>query len=395
MKKTILKSFILLLSIFSVFSAVVKTSDIAKLVNANQDTSVSITAKAAYVKDFDSGTELFAYNGNVRLPIASMAKIMTLLLCYEHIDSGALTMNDSITVSENASSMGGSQAFLDANKQYKVSDLMKTIVITSANDSCVAMAEHISGSVETFVADMNQKALSLKMENTKFANCTGLPAPDSYSCAKDVATMMTELVKHKDYFLHSKIWMDKLVHHDGRETELTNTNKLSRFYDGCDAGKTGYTSEAGHCLSASAKRNDMRLISVVIGASDSKVRFAEISKLFNWGFANYENKLIVDCKNNLEKTLPVKRGKKAEVLARAKENIAIFKARKEELKDIKVCQENYKIKAPIKIGDVVGKITVMYDGQPFKSVDIIASEKVDKKGYKDIIKDMFDYWHFK
>ncbi|HEY8390997.1 MAG TPA: D-alanyl-D-alanine carboxypeptidase, partial [Clostridia bacterium] len=224
-------------------------------------------------------------------------------------------------------------------------------------------------------------------------NCTGLPAPGGYSCAKDVSTMLHELLKHKEYFLHSKIWMDKMIHKGGRETELTNTNKLSRFYEGCDGGKTGYTSEAGHCLSATAKRNNLRLISTVIGASDSKTRFAEVSKLFNMGFANYENKVIVSAENNLEKGVKVNRGKKDCVEVKPEENISIFKQKTDELKSIEVKQENNNIKAPVKKGDVVGKITVLYDGQPYKTVNIIACEDVAKKGYKDNVKDMFRYWH--
>lgn len=374
-----------------VFDSLYKSNVFA--VSEETGSKVNITSKAAYIYDYDTKTVIFSQNETARLPIASMVKIMTLLLCYEHIDSGKLTMDDMITVSDNAASMGGSQAFLDANSQYKVNDLLKSIVVASANDSCVAMAEHICGSVEGFVDRMNVRAKELNMENTHFVNCTGLPALGGYSCAKDVSTMLAELIKHKEYFLHSKIWMDKMIHKGGRETELTNTNKLSRFYDGCDGGKTGYTSEAGHCLSATAKRNNLRLISTVIGASDSKTRFAEVSKLFNIGFANYENKVVVSQENCLEQGIKVNRGKKDSVECKPEENISIFKKKTDELKNIEVKQENNNIKAPVKKGDILGTITVLYDGQHYKTVNIIASEDVGKKGYKDNVKDMFKYWH--
>ncbi len=354
--------------------------------------NLGIASKAAYVCDYDTKTVIYAQNENAKLPIASMVKIMTLLLCYEHIGTGAMTLEDMVQISDNAASMGGSQAFLDANSQYKVNDLLKSIVIASANDSCVAMAEHICGSVEVFVDRMNQRAKELNMENTQFVNCTGLPAVGGYSSAKDVTSMLYELLKHKEYFLHSKIWMDKMIHKNNRETELTNTNKLSRFYEGCDGGKTGYTSEAGHCLSATAKRNNLRLISTVIGSSDSKTRFAEVSKLLNMGFANFENKVIVSADNNLEQGIKVNRGKKDCIEAKPEENISIFKARTDELKTIEVKQENAQLKAPVKKGDIIGKITVLYDGQAYKTVNIIACEDVLKKGYKDNIKDMFRYW---
>ena len=358
-----------------------------------QKKALNISSKAAYVCDYDTQTVIYARNENARLPIASMVKIMTLILCYEHLDSGAMAMDDVITVSENAASMGGSQAFLEAHGQYKIEDLIKSIVMSSANDSCVAMAEHICGSVEGFVQKMNQKAKELNLQNTNFVNCTGLPAENSYSSAKDVSIMMAELIKHKEYFLHSRIWMDKIIHKGGRETELTNTNKLSRFYEGCDGGKTGYTTEALHCLCATAKRNNLRLISTVIGAPDSKTRFAEVSKLFNYGFANYENKILVSSQNPLEQGIEVIRGKKKILQIKPEQDIAIFKARTDELKSIEVKQENYTVKAPVKEGDIVGKITLIYGGQPYKSVNIIACENIDRKGYKDNIKDMFKHWH--
>lgn len=353
------------------------------------DTGVKVNAKSAYAIEFDTGTPIYSHNEDKRLPIASMAKIMTLLLSYEHIQSGAMTTDSTVVVSQNAASMGGSQAFLDANKEYKVDDLLKSITIASANDSCVAMAEAISGSVDGFVADMNNKARELGMENTNFANCTGLPDPNGYSSAKDVSTMMRELLRHDKYYAYSTIWMDDLVHPGGRVTGLTNTNKLVRFYEGCDGGKTGYTSEAGHCLSATAVRGGMRLITVVIGEPDSKTRFKDVSDLFNFGFANYERRVVVDKTQMCEEQAPVRLGKSEGVSALPEDNITVFKLRKEKLGNIEVKYEFFAVKAPVAQGDTVGKAVVYKDGEVYKTVGLVASDSVDKLGYKDIVRKFF------
>ena len=231
---------------------------------------LEIKSKEAVLVSADSGEVLFEHNADEKRPIASMVKIMTLLLCFENADSGKFSFDDMITVSQRAASMGGSQAFLDAGSAYMAEDLVKSIVIASANDSCVAMAEHIGGSVEGFVNLMNKRADELGMQDTVFVNCTGLPAAGQFSTAKDVSKMFRELIGHKKYFEYSGVWMEDFQHPGGRVTGLTNTNKLIRQYNGCDGGKTGYTSEAMHCLAATAKRGDMRLISVVVGLTKIK-----------------------------------------------------------------------------------------------------------------------------
>lgn len=187
--------------------------------------------------DYNSGTLIYANNENEELPIASMNKVMTLLLCFEALDEGAFSLDDSITVSAEASGMGGSQVFLEANHSYQIGNLIKSIVVASANDACVAIAEHIAGSEELFVERMNERAKELGMTHTVFINCTGLPGAGQHSTAKDVAKMFSELLTHKDYYRYSGIWMDKIEHAEGRYTEISNTNKLIRFYDGCDGGK--------------------------------------------------------------------------------------------------------------------------------------------------------------
>ena len=245
-------------------------------VYAKDEIGIEIKSKSAYLIDPLSNTVIYKKDETKRLPIASICKVMTLLLSFEEIDSGKMSFDENVSISEKASNMGGSQVFLESNASYSVRDLIKSIIVCSANDASVAMAERICGSEELFVEKMNDRAKDLGMENTNFSNCTGLPKPNQYSCAKDVATMYIELTKHSDYFEFSSIWMDEICHPNNRKTQISNTNKLIRFYEGCEGGKTGYTNEAGHCLVASAKRQNMRLVSVVISAVDSKTRFKEV-----------------------------------------------------------------------------------------------------------------------
>ena len=360
---------------------------------AADNVNMNISSRGAYLMDFKTGTPIFEYKSTARHPIASMVKIMTLDLVYQDIEAGKLGYDDMVTVSENASGMGGSQAFLDAHKQYKVSDLITSITIASANDACVAIAEHLEGSVEGFVNRMNAKAAALGMENTKFANCTGLPSEgQQYSCARDSAVMLRDLIGHGGYFNFSRIWMKDLVHEGGRITGLTNTNKLIRAYEGCDGGKTGFTVEALHCLSATAQRGGMRLISVVVGAPDSKVRFAEVSKMFNYGFANYANKVIVQKDMPVEQAIPVAFGKAATVTARTAGEFTVFGSKSEAGKGITTETELYELKAPVMKDAVVGKMKVLKDGAEIGAVDLIANDTVLKKTFGDVYNDFIHAW---
>lgn len=349
--------------------------------------------KAFYSADWYSGSVINAENETTRLPIASMCKIMTLLLCFEEIDSGNMTLNEKIPVSENASGMGGSQVFLESGAEYVADKLIESICIASANDSCVAMAERICGSEEKFVERMNEKAEELGAENTNFVNCTGLPKPGQYSCAKDVFIMLSELLHHNEYFKYSKIWMDKMVHPGGRETEMSNTNKLIRFYNGCDAGKTGYTSEAGHCLAASATRGNMRIVSVVIGAKDSKSRFEAVKKSFDNAFANYSNKIVVDNNSVFDKKCPVSGGKADSVSYRAARSSYIFSEKNSEC-EITFDTELYKVKAPVRQGEKIGEIVVYKDNVQVDCVDLVANEAVAKMNYFDSLRQLAKNWNF-
>lgn len=385
MKKAIVTFFTFLV----LFSAIGSTS---LFVRAEEQTELARNCKAAYLSDWHSGTEIYAKNETEHLPIASMCKIMTLLLCFDEIESGSLKLDEDIAVSENASGMGGSQVFLESGTTYKASDLIKSICIASANDSCVAMAERIAGTEELFVNKMNERAKSLGASNTVFVNCTGLPKQGQYSCARDVALMLSELLTHEDYFTFSKIWMDKILHPEGRETEMANTNKLIRFYNGCDAGKTGFTNEAGFCLAASAKRGNLRVVSVVIGGTDSKARFGAVSTMFDFAFATCENKVAVDSEHILDEKCPVHGGKIDSVCIRPERNSYVF-INKSETPEI-VLDVNLKdLKAPVCIGDDAGEIIVYKNGVELDRVKLIANEAIAKNSLWDAIGNIAKNWN--
>ena len=241
---------------------------------------------SAYMVENATGKVLYKKNENERHEIASMVKIMSSLLVFESIEKGEIKVDEKITISHNAASMTGSELFIDEGAEYSVHDLLKGVIVVSANDACVALAERIAGNEDSFVAMMNERAKSLGMNDTLFVNATGLPAEGQYSTAKDVNTMTRELIKHESYYDYSKIWLEDYAHPSGRITQLANTNKLIRHYEGCDSGKTGFTNNALFCLSASASRNGMRLVTTVIGAKSSKERFKEVSDLFKIGRAH-------------------------------------------------------------------------------------------------------------
>ncbi len=377
------------------------TSFIAKRVSAEPSITTTVQqagedlalrAKSAYVMEYLTETPIYAKAETEHLPIASMCKIMTLLLSFEGIESGALSMEENVCVSERAASMGGSQVFLEANAEYPVRELIKSIVVCSANDSCVAMAERLAGSESIFVERMNERAKQLGANDTLFANCTGLPKDPQYSCAKDVALMLKALLKHEEYHQFGQVWMDKFAHPKGRYTEITNTNKLVRFYEGCDGGKTGFTNEAGFCLAATAKRNNMRVISVVIGEESSANRFDDVRTSFDYAFANYTSPLIVDAGQVMEKKACVDGGKKTKINAVAASTLRDFVKRGEK-SDIRVETRLEKVKAPVKKGEKIGELVVYKGGVERGVVDLLAAENVGKATYFDRIQEIAGEWN--
>jgi len=262
--------------------------------NALEVSDLAPNSKSAILMDYDTGTVLFNKNENEVLAPASMTKIMSMLLIMEAIDDGIISWDTDVTISENAASMGGSQVFLEAGEVYKVEELLKGIAIASGNDAVVAMAEYISGTTEEFVKKMNEKAAALGLKNTTFKNPHGLDAEGHASTAHDMAIIARELLHHPKILDFTSIYEDYLKKNDGTSTWLVNTNKLVRFYDGVDGLKTGFTSTAGYCLTATGKKNNLRLIAVVMGADTSDKRSSDISSMLNYGFSSYKNLVILN-----------------------------------------------------------------------------------------------------
>ncbi len=352
---------------------------------------LQVRAKAAFLMDFGTGTPVYAQNEKEHLPIASMCKIMTLILSFDAIDAGIIGMDEEVLVSEKAASMGGSQVFLEANAKYQVRELIKSIVVCSANDSCVAMAEKICGSESVFIDKMNEKAKELGANDTLFANCTGLPKEPQYSCAKDVALMLQELLRHKEYFSFGKVWMDKFAHPEGRYTEISNTNKLVRFYEGCDGGKTGFTNQAGFCLAATAKRENMRVISVIIGAESSQNRFEDTKTLFNYAFANYTVKPVVEGNVAITTRAQVSGGKEKTIGVYPKRSSYAF-CKRGEKPNITVETKLKTPVAPVKKGERVGELLVYKEGVEMDRIPLLAEKSVEKANVLDRFCDVAREW---
>lgn len=359
---------------------------------AQTGANLQIRAKSAYLMDYGTNTVIYAQNEKRHLPIASMCKIMTLILSFDAIDAGAMDMQEEICVSERAASMGGSQVFLEANAKYPVKELIKSVVVCSANDSCVALAERIAGNEAAFIDRMNERAKELGANDTLFANCTGLPKEPQYSCAKDVAIMLKELLKHEEYYEFGQVWLDKFAHPEGRYTEITNTNKLVRFYDGCDGGKTGFTNQAGFCLAATAKRNDMRIISVVIGEENSKNRFDDVRSMFDYAFANYSVQPIVEAGVPLDEAVEVKNGKVKTVEVSPERSSYAFLKRGEK-SDVTLEINTSTLRAPVEKGDNVGEIVIFKDHVEIDRVALRANESVAKATVFDRLKDIANRWN--
>ena len=376
MKRLVLAGFVLFLGVLVCFGGLTAPT---KAVFALEP---DFEGKAICLMEYDSNQILFEKNADAHLPIASIVKLMTILITMEQIEDGKLNADDMIVVSKNAAGMGGSQVFIDAGSSYAVGDMLKSVIVSSANDASVALAEVIAGTEENFVKIMNERAKELKLDNTVFANSTGLPA-SQYSCAKDVALMLKEVTSHEIYHNYSTIWMDKLAHKGGRETELVNTNKLIRYFEGCDGGKTGSTNEAGYCLAASAKRGDMRLIGVVLGSKTGTERFAAASALLSFGFNNYENKIMIENDQTLQ-AFEISGGK-TPVEAVSKNDITVLKEKNDNESLSTKIDINKNLKAPINKGDTVGKVYIIKGGIVVGESDLVAKQDVKRMKISDNI----------
>lgn len=352
---------------------------------------LDLSCESAILISQDTGEVLYEHNAHEKLRPASVTKVMTILLIMEEIDSGRLSYSDKIACSENASSMGGSQIWLDATEELTVDEMLKAICVVSANDCTVAMAEHIAGSEEMFVEKMNQRAKELGMNDTTFKNCHGIDEDGHETSSYDIALMSRELLKnHPEITKYTTIWMDSL--RDGK-SELVNTNKLIKNYQGATGLKTGSTSLALFNLSASATRENLSLIAVVMRAPTTKERFSCARKLLDYGFSNYQYKKLAEKDCEVMK-VPVMKGTEAEVAVKYSDSVGKVMKKKE---DGNVEQEviiNGDIIAPIQKGDVLGKVFYRVNGEEVASVELVADSSVEKLSFFNMGKRVVKKWFY-
>lgn len=355
---------------------------------------ITLTSPSAILCEASTGQVIFEKNADERRPVASVNKVMTILLTLEAVDEGRVSLEDQVTVSPRAASMGGSQAFLDAGERYKLSELLKTVIVASANDSAVALAEHLAGTEESFVRLMNTRAEELGLTNTHYANCTGLPAQEHYTTARDVAKLSAQLDLHPIYYRYSTIWMDEIKHRGGRVTSLTNTNRLIRFYPGCDGYKTGSTNEARYCVSATAKKEGMRLIAVVLGTPAGQTRFDEARAMLEYGFANVQLVTPIAQGQALDMTVPVRLGGRDEVSVLSGGTCSLLERRGEKNALSLEAALVEKVNAPVYAGDVLGEIRVKRGDEVVAVVPAVAGEDVQLPGMVDALIRIRDHFMF-
>lgn len=347
---------------------------------------ITLTSPSAILCEASTGQVIFEKNADERRPVASVNKVMTILLTLEAVDEGRVSLEDQVTVSPRAASMGGSQAFLDAGERVFISELLKTVIVASANDSAVALAEHLAGTEESFVRLMNTRAEELGLTNTHYANCTGLPAQEHYTTARDVAKLSAQLDLYPIYYRYSTIWMDEIKHRGGRVTSLTNTNRLIRFYPGCDGYKTGSTNEARYCVSATAKKEGMRLIAVVLGTPAGQTRFDEARAMLEYGFANVQLVTPIAQGQALDDmTVPVRLGGRDEVSVLSGGTCSLLERRGEKNALSLEAALVEKVNAPVYAGDVLGEIRVKRGDEVVAVVPAVAGEDVQLPGMVDAL----------
>lgn len=350
--------------------------------------SIDLTpaAKSAVLMDVDTGTIIQEKNGDEKLPPASITKVMTMLLIMEAIDQGKIKWDDKVRTSEYAASMGGSQIFLEPGEEMSVKEMLKGIAMASGNDASVAMAEKIAGSEEVFVQMMNERAKQLGMLHTHFVNCNGLPAADHYSSANDIAIMSRALLQHPEITEFTGVYQDYLRKDSAKPFWLVNTNKLVRFYTGADGLKTGFTAEAKFCLSATAKRDGLRVIAVVLGEPNTKTRNAEVSKLFDYAFSQYMSFPLIKTGDSLG-SFKVSKGKTVNVPLTAKHPYSILMKKGDASAGIRhELQLQPKLKAPIQAGQPIGKILVYKGDQLLKEFPLVSPVEVKKANWWILMK---------
>ncbi|MGO4888295.1 D-alanyl-D-alanine carboxypeptidase family protein [Anaerobacillus sp. MEB173] len=356
-----------------------------------QDSNVELAKEAdsAIIIERDTGEILYEKNSDQPLPPASMTKIMTMLLIMEAIDNGKIKMDEKVRTSERAASMGGSQIFLEPGEEMTVEEMLKAIAVASGNDASVAMAEHIAGSEEAFVTMMNDKAKELGLKNTSFMNSNGLPAKEHYTTAHDLAIISKELLKYDEITRFTGIYEDYLRENTDKKFWLVNTNKLVKFYPGVDGLKTGYTREAMYCLTATAKKNDMRVIAVVMGAPSPKERNRQITEMLDYAFSQYMVHKLYD-RNHVISDVKVSKGQAETVPLVTSESVSILTKKGGNIEDAtENIVLNGQLKAPIKKGDEIGTLKIEQDGKVIMESSLVAGEDVDTASWWSLFKRSF------
>lgn len=354
---------------------------------ADTNENIEVEARSAILMEVSTGKIIYEKNSNEKFAPASVTKVMTMLLTMEHIDSGKIKFDDKVTVSENAKKMGGSSMLLDTGEVRTVEELIKGIGIASGNDAAVAMAEYLGGSESNFVDMMNDRAKELGMVNTTFKNCTGLPVDGHISTAYDISIMSRELLKHPDILKYTSTYMETIS--EGRKTpiELVNHNKLVRFFQGCDGLKTGFTNEAKYCISATAVKDGVRVLSVIMGAPTYKIRNRDASMLMNYGFSKFESKKLCEKDSDIKQIPMNKKGDKF-IIAKAKENLVVTcpKGDGDKIESKIVLDES---KTKFKEGENVGFCEYYLDGELIGVVELYSDRDMKKGNIIDNIKGIF------
>ena len=349
--------------------------------------SLDIKAESAILIDYHTGEILYEKNANAKLAPASISKIMTLLIGMEALESGKIKLTDNVKISKHAASMGGSQLWLEEGESQTVEALFKAIVLRSANDASVALAEHIAGSEEIFVNMMNEKAKALDMNNSNFTNASGLPHENNYVSAKDVSKMSQELLKHKKIHDWLTIYMDEMT--VGKKKDkiagLVNTNRLIKEYEGTTGIKTGSTQEAGFCLSASAKRGNLHLIGVIMGAKNSRIRFDESMRLLDYGFANYDS-IPIGRKGDIFGKVPIHKGdiEYLEVVLERDAYILIPKEKGQDINKEIVLPEF--IESPIAEGEKIGELIIKIHDKEIDRINLVSKNHIGKAKFNEMLK---------
>ncbi|GIP25441.1 D-alanyl-D-alanine carboxypeptidase [Paenibacillus sp. J23TS9] len=383
MKKTLLAVVLMLCFSTAAFPQMGSAEEKAK---QSAQAELAANAKSAILMDADTGTIIYEKNSHDKLPPASITKIMTMLLTMEAIDSGKLKLTDMVRTSEYAASMGGSQIFLEPGEEMSVNEMLKGIAMASGNDASVAMAEKLAGTEEAFVQMMNDKVQELGLTDTHFANCNGLPAENHYSSAHDIAVISRELLKHKEITKYTGSYQDYLRKDSQKPFWLVNTNKLVRFYTGADGLKTGYTSEAKFCLSATAVNGNLRAVAVVLGEPNTKTRNEEVSKMFDYMFAQYSTHTIFKPGDTIG-TVKINKGNVKELTLTAGQNYSVLLKKNAKAEGVRhELQVPKEVKAPVQAGQVLGKLVVYQGDKVLKEFELKSPEQIGKAGWWKLFK---------